>query len=226
MTKLTSLAPLAWGVLLGLFATSTLAFKVFGDKPNCVVSLDKQKVLYIGVDNPLTMVVRGVPADQVVIKTEGLSLKVDSTGLDHYIARASEPGMATITVSGGDLEPVSFQYRVKRIPDPVVVLSGNKKLHRTSLSSMACPVQPGLAAVLENFDFDAQCDVVSYEVTYLPKRQDPITMTNAGGRFNSDISAWICKAKPGDAYFFDDIRVLCPGDIIPRRLAPLAFRIR
>jgi hypothetical protein len=86
MTKLTSLAPLAWGVLLGLFATSTLAFKVFGDKPNCVVSLDKQKVLYIGVDNPLTMVVRGVPADQVVIKTEGLSLKVDSTGLDHYIA--------------------------------------------------------------------------------------------------------------------------------------------
>ncbi|MEY3249648.1 MAG: hypothetical protein RL742_1691, partial [Bacteroidota bacterium] len=32
--------------------------------------------------------------------------------------------------------------------------------------------------------------------------------------------------KPGDTYFFDDIKVKCPGDNIPRNLGGLSFKIR
>lgn len=84
----------------------------------------------------------------------------------------------------------------------------------------------GLSAVLENFDFDAGCEVVSYEVTYLAKREDPYTRYNAGARFSSDVRDMVARAKPGDVYFFDEVKVKCPGDVTPRNLGSLVFRIR
>ena len=86
--------------------------------------------------------------------------------------------------------------------------------------------QGSISAVLENFDFDARCDVVGFEVTYLAKRQDPFTMFNSGGRFNNEVSDFVKKAKPGDVYFFDEIKCRCPGDATARNLGSLVFRIR
>jgi hypothetical protein len=86
--------------------------------------------------------------------------------------------------------------------------------------------QGGIAAVLENFDFEAKCEIVGFEVTYLPKRADPISKMNSGARWGSDAADMINKAKPGDAYFFDDIKTKCPGDAIPRNVGGLAFKIR
>jgi hypothetical protein len=222
MTKLNFFRPVAWGVLLGLILTTAFAFKALRDKPSCAISINKQNVFYIGVDNPVTIVVRGVPAEQVVLKAEGVVLKND--GEDNYIVRATTPGEAIITVSGGDLPPTSFRYRVKRIPDPVVMLG--MKYRGKSMPNGEFKAQGGLSAVLENFDFDARCNVVRYEVTYLPKRQDPVTRINVGARFNQNTQEFINKAQPGDSYFFDDIKVQCPGDISERNLGALAFRIK
>ncbi len=117
-----------------------------------------------------------------------------------------------------------FTYRVKRIPDPTPLLGAK---HRSkAMANGEFRAQGGIATVLENFDFEAKCDVAGFEVTYLPKRQDPITKQNSGARWNGDVQDWISKAKPGDAYFFDDIKCKCPGDAAARNLGGLAFKIR
>ena len=210
-------------LLLGFALSTLLAFNFFYDPPACAIAVNKLNVFYIGVDNPISVVVRGLPKQQIMIHADG-DLKKNPGDNDDYTVRATQPGMAYITVSGGGIKPMKFQYRVKTIPDPVPRLGGK---HRGgTMGNGEFKAQNGIAAVMENFDFDAVCDVVSYEVTYLSKNQDPVTVFNNSSRFNGQAADLINKAKPGDVYFFDEIKVRCPGDASARNLGSLVFKIK
>jgi hypothetical protein len=210
------------GMLLGIALTAALSFKGWQSKPNCAISLDKMNVIYIGVENPVSIVVRGVPEDSVVITTQNVNLKKYRDDL--YIASATTPGEATITVSGGDMGTKTFRYRVKRIPDPRPKLGG---IHSSrTMRNGEFKAQGGISTVLDNFDFDIYCEVTSYNMTYMARHSDPITVENTGGRFNSHTADLIYKAKPGDRYFFDNIKLKCPGDAGARVLEPLIFTIQ
>ncbi|MBU6341083.1 MAG: gliding motility protein GldM [Bacteroidetes bacterium] len=189
---------------------------------SCSVQLDKMNVFYIGVDNPITVSAAGVSSNDLKVSATGVTLNND--GKSHFIVRATAPGEATITLSAAGTTLGSFKYRVKRIPDPVPLLGAKHK--SKAMPNGEFKAQGGIAGVLENFDFDAKCDIVGFEVTYLPKRQDPVTKQNGGARWGSDVQDMINKAKPGDAYFFDDIKSKCPGDAVPRNIGGLAFKIR
>jgi hypothetical protein len=204
-----------------LFIASAFAFNVWRDAPGCAISLDKQNVFYIGVDNPITVVARGVPLEQVNVSGENLTITKQSN--DRYTVRGTMPGEGTITVSGGGLNQ-KFKYRVKRIPDPRPLLGARRGSGK--IGNGEFKAQGGIAAVLENFDFDARCDVMEYEVTYLPKRSDPVTVLNSGARFSSASQDLVNRAVPGDTYFFDEIKVKCPGDAGARNLGALVFKIR
>ncbi len=196
-------------------------FKYEVGQRSVAVSLDKMNVFYIGVDNPISVSAAGVSSNDV--KVSGSGVTVNSSGGGKFIVRATTPGNASLTVSGGGMSQ-KFDYRVKRIPDPVPMLGAKRQ--PGSMPNGTFKAQGGIAAVLENFDFDVKCDVVGFEVTYLPKRQDPITKPNAGARWNSEVAGFVEKAKPGDSYFFDEIKCKCPGDSGPRNIGQLAFKIR
>lgn len=190
---------------------------------SCSVQLDKMNVFYIGVDNPITVSAAGVSSNDLKVNANGVN--ITRSGSSNYIVRADKPGEATITLQGGGLPPTSFKYRVKRIPDPVPLLGA--KIKSGAMGNGEFKAQGGIGAVLENFDFDAKCDVVGFTCTYLAKRADPSPDTpNAGARFGGTVAEMVQKAKPGDTYFFDDIKVKCPGDNIPRNLGGLSFKIR
>jgi hypothetical protein len=63
-------------------------------------------------------------------------------------------------------------------------------------------------------------------VGYLCKRQDPVSVRNTGARFTGRTRELIDAAKPGDTYFFDDIKVHCPGDAGLRIVDGLVFKIK
>lgn len=185
------------------------------------VQLDKMNVFYIGVENPISVSAAGVSSNDVKVSATGVN--VSNKGGGHFIVTASTPGEAVLTVSAPGVSQ-RFTYRVKRIPDPTPMLGAK---HRSkAMANGEFKAQGGIAAILENFDFDAKCDIVGFEATYLPKRQDPISKQNSGARWNGDVQDMINKAKPGDAYFFDDIKCKCPGDAAARNLGGLAFKIR
>jgi len=185
------------------------------------VQLDKMNVFYIGVENPISVSAAGVSSNDVKVSASGVN--VANKGGGHFIVTASTPGESILTVSAPGVSQ-RFTYRVKRIPDPTPLLGAK---HRSkAMANGEFRAQGGIATVLENFDFDAKCDVAGFEVTWLPKRQDPISKQNSGARWNGDVQDWISKARPGDAYFFDDIKCKCPGDAAARNLGGLAFKIR
>lgn len=219
-----SLRLVALGILIGVAATTILAFRLPTSEPNCAISLHKMNVFYIGVENPVSIVVRGVPEESLVITSDKLMLK--KVGGDEYIVTATEPGVGSITLSGGDMPPKTFTFRIMRIPNPVVKLSGRHKSQYMGNGEFCGG--GGLAGILEHFDFDAKCDVVSFTMEYTPRGQDPVTVENKGARWGSETQDLINKAKPGDTYFFDNIKVRCPGDGDFKRIdiEPLYFKIK
>ena len=202
----------------------TKDFKYEVGQRSVAVSLDKMNVFYIGVDNPISVSAAGVSSNDVKVSGSGGGISVSPNGGGKYTVRVTTMGEATLTVSGGGASQ-SFQYRVKRIPDPTPLLGAK---HRSkAMGNGEFKAQSGIAAVLENFDFDTKCDVVGFEATYLKKRQDPSPeVPNQGARFNERIQGMVNQAAPGDQYFFDNVRAKCPGDAQPRNLGGLAFKIK
>ncbi|MCW5924827.1 MAG: gliding motility protein GldM [Saprospiraceae bacterium] len=208
--------------LTGDVKNYTKQFKYEVGQRSIAVQLDKMNVFYIGVENPISVSAAGVSSND--LKVSGSGVSVASKGGGHYIVTATTPtNDATITVSAPGVSQ-TFKYRVKRIPDPVPMLGAR---HRSkSMGNGEFKAQSFVDAVLENFDFEARCEIVGFEVTYLPKRQDPISRVNGGKRFTGDVQALVNQAKPGDSYFFDDIKCKCPGDAAARNIGGLAFKIQ
>lgn len=209
------------GFLAGIFLTLLFAFRNEGEKQAAAIMLDKNNVLYIGVDNPARVVVQGVAPEDVTLQSDELAFQ--KTGDYTYNIRAVKPGLAKISLSGKGYVR-TYQYRVKAIPFPVAML-GARHISK-SIRAGEFRAQGGIDAVIEHFDFDARCDVISYTVTYQPKQQDYMMVTNTGKRFGPEARALIYKAQPGDTYYFDEIKCKCPGDDIGRDLGSLTFQIR
>lgn len=184
-------------------------------------SAEKMNVFYVGVDNPLSVSAAGVPSGQVNVSADGLNItKVNNV---QYNVRPDRPGRTTISVSGGGLEVTNFEFRIKPIPDPVMML-GNKK--GGTISPGELKIYDKLSAVLENFDFDAVCGIKGFEVTRVPKNGDAIYHTNRTGNFDSDTKRILSKSKRGDMVYFEKIKVKCPGDRANRSLSSLVFRVQ
>lgn len=187
---------------------------------SATVSADKMNVFYIGVDNPVSVTVAGVSSNDVKANCTGCNLK-GSGG--RYTVTATKPGDATINVSGGGLPNTPFNFRVKRIPDPIARLS---KSSGGKMGTGEFKAQGGVGAFLDNFDFDAKCTIQGYNLTYVAKRQDPVESVNPGARYNDKSTRLVRNAKPGDIYYFDNVKARCPGDKAGRPINSMVFRIK
>ncbi len=185
------------------------------------VAADQMNVFYMGVDNPVTVTAGGVSSNSVKVNASGpISI---SGSYPKYVVRANGQGNAKINVTADGKALTSAEFRVKRIPDPKAKLGNNDS---GTMGNGEFSAQGGLAALLENFDFNARCDIQGFEMVRVPQRQDPVTSNNAGGRFNADSERLARAAKPGDTYYFNNVKGKCPGDDAGRKLNSLVFQIR
>ena len=86
--------------------------------------------------------------------------------------------------------------------------------------------QPGVRPDLENFDFDTKCNILGFRLVRVAPRSDAEISANNGGKYTPDSKALIAKARPGDRFFFENIKCKCPGDPGPRDLGGMNFSVR
>lgn len=189
------------------------------------VSADKMNVLYVGVDNPLSITAAGISSNELQVSASGAGINITKTGTGKYNATVSQQGEAKITLSGGGLASTSYDFRTKIIPDPIPTLSGK---HGGNMGNGEFKAQRALIPQLENFDFDARCEILSYTLFRIPKpgTGDPIANANQGGTFNAGSRSLIEKASPNDRYFFEDVRVKCPGWAGGKNVGTVSFKIQ
>jgi len=192
---------------------------------SAAIACDKMNVFYIGVNNPISVGATGVEEDD--IELTGTNVRIKRQGRGRYNILVHKPGRATLTLTNKTQgRSYDFDYRIKRIPDPVVKLGGKEDGVMTAAEFQA---QLGLIAQIDNFDFDAKCTVQSFKMYHVrPVRpnEDAREYINKGGRFEGDVLEAVKKAKAGDQYMFTKVKARCPGDLAGRRLNGLAFSIR
>lgn len=185
------------------------------------VSADKMNVFYMGVKNPLSISAAGVASAQVQVSADGVRINKIRDG--KYIVEPNKPGISKITVSGGGLEPTTFEYRVKPIPNPTLFL-GNKTGGKVSPGELK--VYDRLNPIIERFDFETRCRIVGFEMTRVPKGRDIMVATNPGGKFKEQTKRILSNSKAGDTVYFDKVKAKCPGDKHDRQLNGMVFHVR
>ncbi|WP_340103405.1 GldM family protein [Rhodohalobacter sp. 8-1] len=181
--------------------------------------------LYVGVEHELQL--ENSNGEEFTIKnnsssTAGVNI-IDASGTPYRVS-PTRPGELTFDVINSNDDLVgSFQFQVKRIPNPIARLGNSSG---GNISNGEFRAQGGVGAFLDDFDYDARCDVIGFEIAYIRSRMAPVKTMNAGARFTPDSRRLIGQARPGDIYAFNNIRVRCPGDVSSRQINSLVYFIK
>lgn len=186
------------------------------------MELTKMNVLYIGVDNPLSLAVQGLDCNQLEARLLGKGA-LTLQGNCQYTVTVSQPGPVTIEVwskTGQRLAVRSF--RVKRIPDPMPVANffRNSTLTLEEAASIT-----EVKTLLFNFDFDAECEVAGFDMTLVQSPGSPVTRHINGARLDAGALDLIRTIQPGAVLFFEDVKCKCPGDAAVRHLGSVIYKI-
>jgi gliding motility-associated protein GldM len=184
------------------------------------IFLEKMNVLYIGVDNPLTVSGGSVGAEKTRVSFADGS--ITKTGNDHYVAKPSKPGMSEIVVTA-EGKTFKFPMRLKYLPPPAAFV-GTKK--GGSIGAAEFKAMGAVLAKLEESDFMAPFQVVSYRVGAVG---GPIQLyreaTNEGNRWSGQAASIITSAGPGTRIFIDAINVIGP-DGRKREIPGMQFSLK
>jgi gliding motility-associated protein GldM len=195
-------------------------------KPSSVVSADKMNVLYIGVDNPMSISVPGVADANVTpsVSGGGATLVRDAkAGSSKYTAKATTQGEATINVTAkldGKAVPMGvFKYRVKRVPDPVAMVNGKKggPINKAELAAAT-----SVNSIMENFDFELYFKVTKFRMTLIKKGRDPVELDSPSNLITPQMKQAITGSGPGSKVYFEYIKASGP-DGTTRSLGSVNF---
>ena len=172
-----------------------------GTPGGAAVMLDKMNVFYIGVDNPVTI---GSPTgwDKTSVNMSGGT--ISGSGSSRSV-RVSAVGKASITVVA-DKKASSFDFRVKRIPDPVFKVASGK----VRMTSVEFKNQQYCRAELENFDFDLKFNVVSATVFFSGANFPNVAQTAITGNNLEPLRTFMQRCGPGSVVTFDNVKVSGP----------------
>ncbi len=186
------------------------------------VSLDKANVLYVSVNNPVTLTAgNAVPDDIIASCKKGRVDKDDNGNRTIYCER---PGLDTLEVFAPDGTAGKFSFKVKKLPDPAARLNGEFSSGSLTVDELRSCTE--ISTVYDNPMFTSKCPVSGFNFTYIPKKQEPVSIVSTSAKFDAKIAAQIVKAKAGDYYMFSNISSKCPGDPTPRILAPIVILVK
>lgn len=183
-------------------------------RPNsATIAAEKMNVVYIGLDNPISVSFAGVSNDKVNVSSSIGGLRKVADG--KYVIKPSAGREVTITASGTlpDGKSVSDKqvFRVKTIPAG----RGTVRGEYAAKGPVENMLMSTVSAKMEDFDFEVNIAVTECTVVF-PR----IGSTKlAGGRWNDEARRMADRLKPGDVVRFTNIKTKLTGADIPMKTA-------
>ena len=188
----------------------SISVKLMAQTENLVVvSADKMNVLYIGIDNPVSIAVPGIASDKIKVSINNGTIS-GSNG--KYIIRVDKV-METIIEVSAEIKPGETQklessiFRIKRIPDPIPCI-GNNCNSNFYISKEELLKDPQINVSL-NLPFDFKFEVISFSLTYVVDK-NLLTETAIGNKFTQQMIDAITKLADGSKVYIEDIKVKGP----------------
>jgi len=200
--------------------------------PQAAISADALNVLYVGLENPISISVGGVDPANVVARVVGCQIKGDGSvanagsatnaiitgGKGKYkISIPKKMGDVQIQVSAklpdGRMKPMGVKnFKVRPVPKPrfkcgAIEFAG-------TISVEALKLQPSAAAVLDNFVYDGvRFQVLSYKFTALGRRTGGPKTVNGSSASLEPIKSVLNMLGSGDFVQFSDVRAVGPDKV-------------
>jgi len=176
---------------------------------NFAVGVDRNNILYVGVDNPLSIAVTSVPNKSIIAKA---SLGKVSYQYNTYVFNSEVPGATEITLYQkvkGNLKKIGSNYfRIKLIPDPVFKIASGKD----SIRLVEFQNQQYVRAELENFDFDTRFTIKKFTAIIISKDTCKYKeIENETNEIGESLHSEFTKLNVSDIVIFKNILVSGPG---------------
>jgi antitoxin component YwqK of YwqJK toxin-antitoxin module len=197
--------------------------------PTALISTEAMNVLYIGLENPISVLVSGIPFDEATVHiTNGVLVKTNEAG--KYLCKVERVrGMRTkiivsIKLADGSLKTIGEkEYRIREVPY-CQLLYGNLK--GGIQQKGAIMVQSKLNASLGSFAFkDVQYTVTGYQATFIPKEGDSIII-NVTGNSLYQVNKLFQLAKSGDKVVFSNVEIEGPVEIERNKGLTLVIEVK
>jgi len=171
------------------------------------IALNKMNVLYIGVDNPVTIAASGGGADKVTATINNGTITKSADGTwNARVTKVDDNTIITVYVEGKVAG--SAPFRVRTIPDAQAYVGGNPS--GSEVSAGAFKAQPGVAAGIKNFPFQLDYNVVSYTFT-CDTDDDIVSIPAQGALFQGAVKTAMDRhVKAGRMVTIENIRVKGP----------------
>ena len=176
--------------------------------PTATIAPTKMNVMYRSLENPISVSAPGMASDNIEISvTNGEWRKGEAKG-EYFITPGTE-NITTITAStivdGKRTTLGSYNFRIKRVPDPTPKIGGKTSGQFSREELIAAG---GLMVPLEDFDFEGyKYTIVSYDFNTNIGGDIKRSNNNKGSKFSSDVQDFIKASRRGQTLNFVNIRV-------------------
>lgn len=209
------------------YKTQPISYQVA--QPSAVVSADKMNVLYIGVDNPISVSAPGVPKEKIKISATGGGASISGQN-GSYVTRVSGPpgSRATFTIAAdlnGKMTTLgTTEFRVKSFGAPRARFAG--KTSGNSIPAVALK-QPEnrLITILENVEFEVSYTVNKFTLSiYRPGGAATVDLKATGNQLTPEMIKALQLLPSRSKVYFEGITATGP-DRIEKPVDPLVLTV-
>jgi len=179
--------------------------------PSLTVAAKKMNVFYRAVDNPVSISVPGIAKNKIRPSITAGEIIPDPDAPGDWLVRITDKinsvsVSATAEYEGQMMDMGSFEFRVKRVPDPVAQIAG---MTQGTISKNELLAANAIIPKMIDFEFDLNFIVTGFIMgtiingDWVPKR-------GSGNRFNSEMQDIIRSSRRGQKFFFENIQAESP----------------
>ena len=190
--------------------------------PSATVSADLMNVLYAGYDNPMSVSVPGVAANQLQVTMSGGNLTPKGEG--KFIARPTQVGgEAVINVAakteGRVQEMGKFTFRVRKLPDPTAFIAysdgqgGENRFKGGKLSKQVLMAVDGLGAAVDDGLLNIPFRVQGFETVFYDNMGNAIPEVSNSAEFTPRQKNMFRSLGRGKRFFITQIRAIGPDGV-------------
>jgi gliding motility-associated protein GldM len=191
---------------------------------NASIALDKMNVLYIGVDNPISIAASGGGDDKVQVSISGAGGSISKTGPGKYNARVngvSDDCVITVSVDGKVAG--ASKFRTRTIPKPIAVVGPYES--GASVPANAFRAQAGVGAGIKDFPFELKYQVTRFIISADNDEGYIDEAPCQGNTWSGQAQSILSKLKSGRTVTIDDIYATGP-DGRSQKLPSLVYYIK
>jgi gliding motility-associated protein GldM len=181
------------------------------------VSADKMNVMYVGVDNPISVSAAGVAPTDLMVSIKGAGASIVNIGNGKYNVKVGSAGTCSVTVmqktaTGLKQQGTPQVFRVKSLPNPPLRVAGKTTTGLLEIDKSMATMIGSIGVDNTGFDFNAPFKVLDYTmITFnAPSGVSP-EYKSSGSSLSPEGMSAIRKVKKGSKIYFENIRVQAPG---------------